>query len=172
MNLHGGSHMTKAVALLLGLGGVAGVCICLWTYVQLLEASTLFSKAAALMGTFLFVFGFSAWTGLQLWKRKPHAYRWAKIVLGLQVPSITAPGFAYQFYTALTLCPSYNFTDGKLHFDFEVASAIVQISHRIEVISLGLNLIALAALIYIMYASSRPIPDPKKTPMFQPQVSQ
>lgn len=45
--------MTKVVALLLGLGGVAGVCICLWTYIELLEAETLFSKAAALMGTFM-----------------------------------------------------------------------------------------------------------------------
>jgi hypothetical protein len=142
----------KSIALLLGIGGVAGFGICVWTYFQLFEANSLFSKAGALMGVFLVVFGWSAWVGLDLWRRKRQATKWAIVLLALQVPTITVPGFAYQFYTGLTAGPLFNFTEGNFNFNFEIASAIVfQISHKVQDAIFGLNIVAMAALIYLLY---------------------
>jgi len=99
----------RAVALLLGVGGVAGVAICVWTYGNILKATGFkVSAAAALFGTFIVVFAWSAWTGVDLWRGKSYAYTCAKILLALQIPNVSVAGFAYQFYAGMTLylcCP-------------------------------------------------------------------
>ena len=146
---------TRLLALMLGLGGLVGIGVCLWTYIQILVQSGMkFSPAAALFGVFIVIFGWSAWVGAELWQDKPKAYAWAKILFLLQIPTINVPHFAYQFYTALMLGLEFNRDNDKIGLDFQIASAIdFRIAHDIDNLILGVNLIAVAALIYLMTVS-------------------
>jgi hypothetical protein len=147
--------VNRAVALLLGLGGAAGVGISVWMYSKILMQTGLrLSAAAALFGTFIVVYAWSTWVGVDLWRGKQQALKWAAVLLALQIPNIIVPGFAYQFYTGATLYLSWDFGDAVLRFDFELASAAVfQISSKVEDSVLGLNLVALAALVWVLYFS-------------------
>jgi len=144
--------VTKLLALMLCLGGLVGIGICLWTYIQIFaQAGMKFSSTAALFGVFIVIFGWSAWVGVELWQDKPQAYKWAKILFLLQIPTISVPHFAYQFYTALMLGLEFNRDNDKIGLDFQIASSIdFRIARDIDNIILGVNLIAVAALVYLV----------------------
>ena len=137
------------------MGGVAGIGICVWTYTKIIQQTGFkVSAATALFGAFICIFGWSTWVGVNLWRGKPQAQKWAAIVLALQIPNISIPGFAYQFYTGMTLYLSWNFIEAKLDLEFQLASSIaLQVSSKIEDSILGLNLIAVAALMWLLYGS-------------------
>ena len=99
-------------------------------------------------GRFCGHFGLCTWTGVELWRKKPTAYRWAQILLIAQIPSVSFPGFAYYFYTGFTLYLSLNTMPSVLvGFQFELGSAMkIAISSEIEGFAFGLNLVAIAAL--------------------------
>jgi hypothetical protein len=147
--------VTRLLAVMLGLGGLVGMGICLWTYIQLFVQSGMkFSSTAALFGVFIIIFGWSAWVGAELWQDKPKAYVWAKIIFLLQIPTISVPHFAYQFYTALMLGLEFNRDNDKFGLDFQIASAIdFRIARDIDNLVLGVNLVAVAALIYLVTVS-------------------
>jgi hypothetical protein len=137
------------VSLLLSVGGIAGVAVALSTEVSILNREFSANRGiAALMGVFAFVFGLCTWTGIELWRKKPAAFRWAQILLIAQIPSLSAPGFAYQFYTGLTLYLSLSTQPNVVTgFEFQLGSALrIQIFPEIEGFVLGLNLIAIMAL--------------------------
>jgi hypothetical protein len=116
---------TSLLALMLGLGGLVGVGICLWTYIQIfVQFGMKFPSTAALFGVFIVVFGWSIWVGVELWQDKPKAYAWAKILFLLQIPTVSVPHFAYQFYTPLMLGLEFNRDNDKIGFDFQIASSI------------------------------------------------
>jgi hypothetical protein len=103
------SVIVKLISLLLALGGAAGIVIGLSTELtQLVQSWPWPSAMTALMGLFVVVFGLSTWVGIDLWRGKPRAYRWAKILLIAQIPQVSVPGFAYHFYTGLVLLLSYS----------------------------------------------------------------
>jgi hypothetical protein len=148
--------MSKLIALLLVIGGIAGVGVCGWTCVKLAfyQSQPIFSLAAGLMAVFAIIFALCVWTGIDLWRGRPRAYKWAQVLLALQIPAITIPGFAYQFYTGMLLLAYWNHGEGNLGADFELASSITfKISSGIEDSIFGVNLIALAALIVLLCLS-------------------
>jgi hypothetical protein len=148
--------MAKLIALLLGLGGIAGAGVCLWTCVKLAfyQSQPIFSLAAGLLVVFAIIFALCTWTGVDLWRGRPRAYQWAQVLLALQIPAITIPGFAYQFYSGMLLLAYWNHGEGNLGADFELASSITfKISSGIEDSIFGVNLIALAALISLLCLS-------------------
>jgi len=152
------SMMSKFIALLLAIGGIAGVGICGWTCVKLAfyQSQPIFSLAAGLLVIFAVIFALCIWTGVDLWRGRPRAYKWASVLFALQIPAITTPGFAYQFYTGMLLLAYWNHGEGNLGADFELASSITfKISSRIEDSIFGVNLIALAALIYLLSVSRK-----------------
>ncbi|HEY1525471.1 MAG TPA: hypothetical protein VGH51_04465 [Candidatus Angelobacter sp.] len=138
----------KLVSLLLIVGGIAGVAIALWSELQFLQTQAAANRAAALMDAFALIFGACTWTGVELWRKKPAAYRWAQILLIAQIPNISFAGFAYYFYTGFTLYLSLNTMPSVLMgFQFELGSAMkIAISSEIEGFTFGLNLAAIAAL--------------------------
>ncbi len=139
----------KLVSLLLMGGGIAGLVIALWTELQLLEKQFSANRgAAAMMGAFAFVFGLCIWTGVELWRGKPWAFRWAQILLVAQIPTISFSGFTYLFYTGFTLYLSLSTLPNVLvGFQFQLGSAIkTEILPVIEGFVFGLNLVAIAAL--------------------------
>ena len=138
----------KLVAILLGMGGLAGLSIALWT-----ETSLLFQQGgnrinAALVGLFAFIYGVSTWTGIELWRKKPPAFTWAQVLLVAQIPTVGFPGFAYYFYTGLTLYLSFSTRhDAVSGVECQIGSAFhFQISQEIEGFVWGINLVAILAL--------------------------
>ncbi|HET6841419.1 MAG TPA: hypothetical protein VFK06_06990 [Candidatus Angelobacter sp.] len=148
----------KLIALLLAIGGIAGVVICGWTCIKLAfyQSQPIFSLAICLLVVFAIIFALCIWTGVDLWRGRPRALNWARVLFALQIPAITIPGFAYQFYTGMLLLAYWNNGEGKLGADFELASSFTfTISSRIEDSIFGVNLIALAALICLLCVSSK-----------------
>ncbi|HZD92773.1 MAG TPA: hypothetical protein VE133_00880 [Candidatus Sulfotelmatobacter sp.] len=146
----------RLVALLLIVGGVAGVGIALWTEIQLLISKGSGSGPAALFGVVAVIFGFSTWVGIELWQRKPRAFKWAVPLLVAQLPNVSLPGFSYQFYTALSCCVLWNQPNTTLGFEFEFASAIrFLISRDIQEIIFGINLVPIVALYLLGKAKER-----------------
>jgi hypothetical protein len=138
----------RLVSLLLIIGGAAGVAIALWSELKFLQMHAAGNRAAAFMGAFAVVFGACAWTGVELWREKPWAFKWAQILLLAQIPSISFPGFAYFFYTGFTLYLSLNTMPSVLvGLHFELGSAIkLALSSETDGFAFGLNLVAIAAL--------------------------
>jgi hypothetical protein len=115
------------------------------------------------MGVFVVIFGLSTWTGIDLWRGKERAYKWAKILFAAQIPQVSLPGFAYHFYSALVLFLAYSRqTDSKLGLNFELGSSIaLWFSPQTEDLAFGVNLVALTALILLIKA--KPASDPLPT---------
>ena len=138
----------KLVAALLGVGGLAGLGIGLWTETSLLYHHAGNRIAAALMGLFAFIYGASTWTGIELWRKKPSAFTLAQILLVAQIPTVGFHGFAYYFYTGLTLYLSLSTRpDVVTGLEFHLGSAFrFQISQEIDGFVWGVNLVAILAL--------------------------
>lgn len=147
MNRRNAEASLKAVALLLLVGGVAGVAIGIWTAIKVIREGSS-NGVLAVIGCIVLAFGLCVWTGTELWQKKRRAYRWAQILLLAQIPDLSFPGFAYQFYTGLTLCLAWmRETSSTVGFQFELGSAInFRISSEVENFVLGVNIVAILAL--------------------------
>ena len=146
----------KLVALLLAVGGIAGVMLSLSAEVRFLSLLGDNRMNAVFMGLYAFIFGSSTWIGIELWRKKPSAFKWAQVLLVAQIPTVGFPGFAYYFYTGLTLYLSFSTrADVVTGFDFELGSALgFHISRELEGFAWGINLVAILAL-YLL-GKSRP----------------
>jgi len=136
--------------MLLIIGGVAGIVGAL-----LVEAGARTFSDLGFVGFAVLLFAGSVWIGVDLWSGKPRGYKWAKVLLLLQVPNISIPGFSYQFYSGLMLGLSFSReADSKLNLLFELGSQMnFQFSRAVEDLVFGVNLVALAAFIYLIKAS-------------------
>ncbi len=145
----------RLVAVLLIVGGIAGVAISLWAEALAYNPAHLVFVAAAII-----LFGWSVWVGVRLWQGKPNSYKWAQALFILQIPNISVAGFSYQFYLGLMLGLSFSKeATSKLNLEFELASRLnFQISPEIENLILGVNLAALAILIYLFKKSREESP--------------
>lgn len=137
--------MIKVIAALLILGGIAGIIVSALTWLEL-------STTNATAGFLVIIFGLSIWVGVNLWRGIPQAYTWSKILFALQIPAITSSGLVYQFYTAVMLCLTFERQpDTKLGLDFQLGSSVnFLVSSNPEHFAVGVNLVALAVLIYLM----------------------
>ena len=142
----------KLISLLLIVGGAAGVGIALWA-----EAGAASISHLAFIAFVVLVFMWSVWVGIDLWKGRPRGYTGSKVLFALQIPSITFPGFAYQFYIGSVLGLSFsNAAETKLNLDFQLGSAInLQLSSEIGSLIFGVNLVAVVVLIYLIRSSRR-----------------
>ena len=139
----------KLVSLLLIAGGGAGVIAAVLSWIGMLDHVSLANRpVVVLMGLFVLVYGFSAWTGVELWRKKPGALKRAQILLLAQVPSLSVTGFAYQFYTGLALYLSLSQRpDIVIGFEFLPGSSLqFQLGAETDGFMLGVNLVAIVAL--------------------------
>lgn len=143
----------RIVALLLILGGALGVGLTIWLDVNLLMSAQIriFSSATALAGVFILLFGWCVWTGVDLWRGRRQALKFAMILFALQIPMLIVPGFSYYFYTGLQLRIAM-LTGGEIDAGFKVASSgfNLYISSDVEGFAIGVNLVALFVLIYLI----------------------
>ena len=140
----------RAISILLILGGIAGIAVALWT-----EANTVILSHMIFLACAFLVFGWSIWVGFDLWKGKPQSYKWAQVLFLMQIPSVSFHGFSYQFYLGLVFSLSFTReTASKLNVEFELGSLLnFQVSAGIETLIVGVNVIAVAALIYLFRIS-------------------
>jgi len=142
----------RIVALLLIIGGALGVGLTIWLDTQLLMSSQLsvLSSAAAIAGVFICLFGWCVWTGIDLWRGRRKALKFAMILFALQIPVITVPQFSYRMYTGLMLQIRV-LSGGQVDTGFQFGSAFgFYISPEVQGLAIGVNLVALFVLIYLI----------------------
>jgi hypothetical protein len=105
---------------------------------------------------FALVFAAILWVGVALWSGSPRALRVAKIIFIAQIPSVSVPGFVYVFQT-LGLSLRLLFYDGP-HLNMKLGSIIsIYISPLIHELAFGVNIVALAATIYLLRSARSPV---------------
>jgi uncharacterized membrane protein YiaA len=136
----------RVLAVLLIAGGIVGIGLSLWiTYVGLQNPGYLI---LALVFGALFVF--TTWQGIGLWKDRPEGYRWARILFAAQVPAFSLGGLTYGFYTLL----GFNLQIGSAvpAIDFNLGSAAnAMYTPDAGPAFVGVNLVALAAFLYLLF---------------------
>lgn len=137
----------RLISAFLIVGGIAGIAAVLWA-----ETGALILSDLIFLGFALLVFGASVWVGADLWKGKPQSYKWAQLLFLFQIPTVSFHGFAFQFYLALVLGLSFSReAASRLNIEFELGSSLnVKISPQIESLVVGVNMVAIAALIYLI----------------------
>jgi len=141
----------RGVALLLMLGGVAGVAAGLYNDFEVIAASHGgILIAVGLTGIFICVSAWAVWVGKDLWRGRPEGYKFAGILLGVQIPTLKVPGFGYVFYIGLQLTALVSGTAPELRLAANLGSAFwVIVSSRIEEFTIGINVAALVCLLYL-----------------------
>lgn len=154
----------KLVALLLMVGGVVGIGVGVWLDIRWLTNSqaSLFSASTAIVGVFILLYGWAVWTGLDLWKGRRRALKFAQILFVMQIPVFTIPGISYEFHTGFTLLIMI-LRGLRLNFNFNLGSSFsFYISSEVHGVAIGVNLFALFVLIYLIRISRPPVPVPDK----------
>ena len=146
------SKVIKAIALLLMIGGLVGLVIVVFIDARYLlrPDASFFSFSVAIAGIFILLYGWAIWTGIDLWRGRPQALTWALVLFAIQIPTVTVPGFTYEFHTGFIVRILFN-AAGRLGFDFNLGSSFMfYISSSIQGIVLGINLVAMLAFIYLL----------------------
>lgn len=158
----------KLVSAVLVVGSVIGIGAIVGSVIQrLLEASQVsgtdwsfrwelwrWPSPWIIYSLFLGVFGFAVWIGIELWVGKPRGFKWAKILMLAQLPSVTIPGITYRFQTLGFTIPL--FSSEGVHTDFKIGTSLtLYFSTDIQGFALGVNVVAIIALI-CLWRATRP----------------
>jgi hypothetical protein len=157
-----GKHTgVKIIALWLGIGGVVGVLLAFYGETQTFMSGN--SYLTLVFAFFVVLFGGSAWAGFELWRGSPYAFTMARISLALQVLNFTLPGFYFSgFVVGARVYAMIGSCRPNLSFGFDLNSMIYfHLSREIDCWRIGVNFLALAALVYLNKAA-RP-EEPKQS---------
>ncbi len=143
----------KLIALLLIVGGGTGAAFTLVAESRILFKAGI--QLAALYGLFVFIFGWSAWTGYGLWKGEAWALRNAKFIFAAQIPIFAVPGFSFDgFSTGLRV---YFILRGQLpvfRFGLDISPTLqFAVSQEVGYWAVGINLLAIVAFVHLIHAS-------------------
>lgn len=145
MNQSYTSKGTKALAILLILGGVLGIGISFYMAYQFLQVHWIY---LVLVAAIMSLFTWTAITGLRLWHGEPRGWKWATILFAAQIPVLTVPGLSYEYYTGLAI----KLVGGNVDSPFSLglgAYANLYLDTRITDLIYGVNLFAVGAVIYL-----------------------
>ena len=142
----------KALAVLLLAGGAVGIGIALLVGFQLAQTNIAY---AGLMLLLLALFAWSALTGIRLWRGDPRGFKWAAILFAAQIPVLTVPGFAYEYYTGIAIKLMGGNVESALSFGIG-ATANVFVGTQTAGAAVGVNLVAIAALALLLWRRPRP----------------
>lgn len=145
------STVCRFLSFLLIVGGLAGVVIFTWFAIQ----SQMQVAILIVLSVFVILFAWSALKGIDLWRGKPSGYKWAKILFAAQIPSITVPGFNYEFYTGLNVAVLFGKADKNYAIDIGSSAALLASPEVVGTI-FGLNLVAAMALAYLFLSKRVP----------------
>jgi hypothetical protein len=142
----------RILALLLLVGGVLGVAIALYMGYGMLQQHWIYGLLLAL---FALLFGYSAFIGFRLWQGHPAGWKRALLLFSTQVPVFTFPGVTYEWYTGL----AFKIMGGNVEKNtvLELGSSVnFYLDTRITDVAYGVNVVAVAALIFLVAARSNP----------------
>ena len=132
----------KFVSALLILGGAFGILVGLWTDYQVVKQRG-FGPSVPLIttGLCILLFGWCVYVGFSLWRNKPEAYKWAKMIFSAQIPVFTFPGFYFSgFYTGLVLHLMLSRESPNLRFYVGLTSSMrFVISEHIQNVLVGVK---------------------------------
>jgi hypothetical protein len=98
------------------------------------------------------VFGWCVFQGVQLWRGKPSAYKWAKILFAMQIPGFCVSRLTYEFSTGISA--RIMLGNSNRRFGADIGSSLnFLISPEPLGWMLGINLVAIAALAYLLEKS-------------------
>lgn len=139
----------RLIAILLIVGGIFGIGLAVWLGLQASSQQPAFAFYGLVFGA---VFAWSAWKGISLWKGRPDGYKWAKILFAAQIPILSLPYFAYEFYTGLSLRLIFGQVNSNIGFGLG-SSIEFYVSPEIRNTVFGINLIALIVFVYLVKMS-------------------
>jgi hypothetical protein len=98
------------------------------------------------------VFAWGVCKGISLWRGKPSGYKWAKILFALQIPVFSLGRLSYEYSTGFSARIMIGHTNR--HVGGDIGSSLnFLISPEALGWMLGINLVAVAVLIYLFWAS-------------------
>jgi hypothetical protein len=138
----------KCLAILLGAGGALGMGMSIFMAIKGVDAHWLYLLPAVAL---LFLFYWSAISGLKLWRNDPQGWKWAPRLYTAQIPIITVPGLTYQYYTGVYIC----IIGGQTEQNFTIglgANANFFLATTINSWAYGINLFAVIAAAFLWHA--------------------
>jgi hypothetical protein len=142
----------RLLAALLVIGGVLGIAIILYMGYGMLQQHWIYGLVFAL---FALLFAYSTFVGFRLWQGHPLARKRAAVLFATQIPVFTLPGVTYEWYTGL----AYKIMGGHVEKNtvLELGSSInFYLDTRITDVAYGVNVVALAALLFLVSTRSNP----------------
>jgi hypothetical protein len=143
---------TRLLAMLLLVGGLVGVAVILYMGYGMLQQHWIYGLVFAL---FALLFAYSTFVGFRLWRGHPLGRKRAMILFATQVPVFTVPGATYEWYTGL----AFKIMGGHVEKNtvLELGSSInFYLDTRITDLAYGVNVVALAALLFLIATRSNP----------------
>jgi hypothetical protein len=143
---------SRVISLLLIAGGILGIVSSVSLvqgFVQHDQPDRLFVPAVAIA-----LFGWSIFQGVQLWRGEPSGYQWAKILFVMQIPQFCISRLTYEFSTGISA--RILFGNSSHRFGANIGSSLnLLISPEPQGWLLGINVVAIAALIYLLMTSGK-----------------
>jgi hypothetical protein len=136
----------RILALILAAGGLLGILMSVYAGYTLAQQNMALVLIAL---AFLCAFAWTMLTGIRLWRGDPRGKTWAKILYGAQIPILTVPGFTYEYYTGLLVGVVGGRVESNLKLQFG-ASLSLYLDTSIDDLVYGINLFAIAALVYLV----------------------
>jgi hypothetical protein len=151
---------TRLISLLLIAGGILGAM----SAVFLIQGSVQHDQpyGPIVPAISIVVFCWSIFQGIQLWRGKPSGYKWAKILFAMQIPGFCVSRLTYEFSTGISA--RIMFGNSIRRFGADIGSSLNSlISPEPLGWMLGINLVAVAALAYLLKKSGKPAGLPPST---------
>jgi hypothetical protein len=143
-------NVRRFFAAMLMLGGVAGVAIFVYMFVQFYAQGA----ATLLVLTLLFaLFVWAIYVGWRLWQGTPYGRRWGVIAFATQIPVIAVPGFQCQWFTGGQIAPTFVMQGGSINMNLALnvgANGTFYLGSGDVAFALGANLFAVAAVIFLV----------------------
>jgi hypothetical protein len=143
---------SRLISLILIAGGILGIMAAVFLIRGLIQHDQPDRMIVPTLSIALF--GWSIFQGAQLWRGKPSGYRWAKILFAMQIPVFCIPRLSYEFSTELSV--RMMFEDSNQRFLADIGSSLnFLISPEPQRWLIGINLVAVAALAYLLTKSGK-----------------
>jgi hypothetical protein len=141
----------RAAAAVLAIGGAVGAAISAWQAPGLVSQHWIY---VVIVAALLWAFVWSVVSGIRLWRGEPRGWKWATILFAAQIPVLTVPGMAYEYYTGVAVKLLGGNTDSS--FTLGLGATInVYLDTRITDLVYGVNLFAVLVLAYLLWARPR-----------------
>jgi hypothetical protein len=147
----------RFISFVLIAGGILGILASVQMTVHFAHERHLSRMAVAVIS--IPVFAWCMWKAVDLWQGKASGYRWAKLLFLLQIPAVCVSRLTYEFSTGLSA--RVIFGQSTHRFGANIGSSLnLLISPEPLGWMLGINVVALFAVIYLVIVTSRRIAQP------------